>query len=72
MQTPQVFEKTSYLSAVKQAVQQGADYTDDCRLTPAVEAGASMHGQLREYQTNHKRRSHRCAGNFESTQYRKE
>lgn len=32
VQTPQVFEKTSYLSAVKQAIQQEADYTDDCQL----------------------------------------
>ena len=32
VQTPQVFEKTSYSSAVKQAIQQEADYTDDCQL----------------------------------------
>lgn len=73
VQTPQVFEKTSYLSAVKQAIQQEADYTDDCQLMEQLGNQVHfVHGQLREYQAHHKRGSHRCAGNFESTQYRKE
>ena len=48
VQTPQVFEKTSYLSAVKQAVQQGADYTDDCQLMEQL--GKQVHLCMGSYE----------------------
>lgn len=32
VQTPQVFERGLYLQALRQAEQEGADYTDDCQL----------------------------------------
>ena len=48
VQTPQVFEKTSYLSAVKQAVQQGADYTDDCQLIEQL--GKQVHLCMGSYE----------------------
>lgn len=36
VQTPQVFEKTSYLYAIKQAVLLNKDYTDDCQLMEQI------------------------------------
>ena len=32
MQTPQVFERGLYIQALQQAMESGADYTDDCQL----------------------------------------
>ena len=48
VQTPQVFEKTSYLSAVEEAVQQGADYTDDCQLMERL--GKQVHLCMGSYE----------------------
>lgn len=36
VQTPQIFERNLYLDALKQAVRQGRDYTDDCQLAEAA------------------------------------
>lgn len=36
VQTPQVFERNLYLDALKRAVQEGRDYTDDCQLAEAA------------------------------------
>lgn len=36
VQTPQVFERKLYLQALRQAEQEGADYTDDCQLVEHV------------------------------------
>lgn len=36
IQTPQVFLLEQYLSAVKQAIQEGKDYTDDCQMLEAM------------------------------------
>lgn len=36
VQTPQIFERRLYLDALKRAVQEGQDYTDDCQLAEAA------------------------------------
>ena len=36
VQTPQIFERRLYLDALKRAVQEGRDYTDDCQLAEAA------------------------------------
>ncbi|HEX2985875.1 MAG TPA: 2-C-methyl-D-erythritol 4-phosphate cytidylyltransferase [Caproiciproducens sp.] len=41
VQTPQVFQKALYLSAMEKAINGGADYTDDCQL--AEHAGVRVH-----------------------------
>ncbi len=37
VQTPQVFERELYLSALSQAKSQGKEYTDDCQLVEAMQ-----------------------------------
>lgn len=36
VQTPQIFERRLYLDALKRAVRDGRDYTDDCQLAEAA------------------------------------
>ncbi len=48
VQTPQVFEKTSYLSAAAQAVRQGMEYTDDCQLMEQL--GRQVHLCMGSYE----------------------
>ena len=36
IQTPQVFEKKLYLNAMKEALRNGASYTDDCQLVEKI------------------------------------
>ncbi len=47
VQTPQVFERQIYFSAMEQARKDGADYTDDCQL--AENAGIRVHLCRGEY-----------------------
>ncbi|HEX3038322.1 MAG TPA: 2-C-methyl-D-erythritol 4-phosphate cytidylyltransferase [Oscillospiraceae bacterium] len=47
VQTPQVFERELYLSAMKQAEEESADYTDDCQLVEHF--GVKVHLCLGEY-----------------------
>ncbi len=46
-QTPQVFEKKLYLSAMNKAVEDGKDYTDDCQLVESI--GVKVHMSMGEY-----------------------
>jgi 2-C-methyl-D-erythritol 4-phosphate cytidylyltransferase len=41
VQTPQVFEKSMFVAAMSKAIEDGADYTDDCQL--AEHMGVSVH-----------------------------
>jgi 2-C-methyl-D-erythritol 4-phosphate cytidylyltransferase len=47
VQTPQVFERALYMSAMKQAEEDFADYTDDCQLVEHF--GVKVHLCLGEY-----------------------
>lgn len=47
VQTPQVFEKQLYLSALHRAEEENADYTDDCQLVERM--GAKVHLCKGEY-----------------------
>jgi 2-C-methyl-D-erythritol 4-phosphate cytidylyltransferase len=47
VQTPQVFERNLYLTAMKQAEQNSADYTDDCQLVEHI--GVPIHLCLGDY-----------------------
>ena len=48
VQTPQVFERTSYLSALHRAEEEGKDYTDDCQLIE--QNGGRVHMCMGSYQ----------------------
>lgn len=48
IQTPQVFEKELYVKAARQAVLEGADYTDDCQLVEHV--GIRVHLCMGSYE----------------------
>lgn len=47
IQTPQVFEKNLYLSAMESAISAGKDYTDDCQLVENF--GKNVHAIMGSY-----------------------
>lgn len=50
VQTPQVFERTLYLKALRRAEDEGKDYTDDCQLVERC--GAMVHLCMGSYENS--------------------